>query len=281
MKLIEKIKEFDGWLSRYEHESGCCHCTMTFSIYLPPQAQSRKLPVIYWLSGLTCTDDNVRTKAGMQRYAAELGIILVMPDTSPRGKNVPDVAERYDLGKGAGFYINASQQPWVKHYQMYDYVTQELPAFIESQFPCIENLKSIMGHSMGGHGALIGALNNPGMYQSVSAFSPICHPIKSPWGKNCFALYLGAENQHLWEKYDATRLILSGVETLPIKIDQGDNDEFLAEQLNPTSLLDACKEKNHAVIFNMREGYDHSYHFISSFIGEHLAWHAQYLRRGA
>ena len=203
MKQIEQIREFGGWLNRYQHESTSCHCTMTFSVYLPPQAETEKVPAVYWLSGLTCTDDNVRTKAGAQRYAAELGIALIMPDTSPRGDAVADEPERYDMGKGAGFYVNATQMPWAKHYQMYDYVTQELPALIESQLPIIPGLKSITGHSMGGHGALICALKEAGAYQSVSAFSPINHPSRCGWGEGCFCAYLG-DNRDDWKAFDAT-----------------------------------------------------------------------------
>jgi S-formylglutathione hydrolase len=276
MKQLENIKESGGWLQRYEHASDCCNCNMTFSIYLPPKATRKKVPVVYWLSGLTCTDDNVRTKAGAQRYAAELGIALVMPDTSPRGDDVPDEPERYDLGKGAGFYVNATREPWAKHYQMYEYVTRELPALVEAHFPVIAGLRSISGHSMGGHGALICALKEPGMYRSASAFAPIYHPTVCGWGETCFGAYLGAD-RNAWAAYDATELVNSGATPLPILIDQGTDDEFLAEQLFPQDFLAACLERNFPISLRMQEGYDHSYHFISSFIGEHLAMHAQYL----
>jgi S-formylglutathione hydrolase len=274
MKQVERIKEFGGWLERWQHESAACHCTMTFSVYLPPQATNEKLPVVYWLSGLTCTDDNMRVKAGAQRYAAELGLILVMPDTSPRGDAVPDVPERYDLGKGAGFYVNATQAPWSTHYQMYDYVTQELPALIEASFPAIPGKRAISGHSMGGHGALICALKNPGMYASVSAFAPICNPVVAPWGQGCFAAYLG-EDRTAWVAYDATRLIEAGATLPPALIDHGTGDEFLAEQLFPQNLQAACAEHGQALTLRMQPDYDHSYHFIASFIGEHLAFHAE------
>jgi S-formylglutathione hydrolase len=274
MKQVERIKEFGGWLERWQHESAACHCTMTFSVYLPPQATNEKLPVVYWLSGLTCTDDNVRVKAGAQRYCAELGLILVMPDTSPRGDAVPDVPERYDLGKGAGFYVNATQAPWSTHYQMYDYVTQELPALIEASFPAIPGKRAISGHSMGGHGALICALKNPGMYASVSAFAPICNPAVAPWGQGCFAAYLG-EDRTAWVAYDATRLIEAGATLPPALIDHGTGDEFLAEQLFPQNLQAACAEHGQALTLRMQPDYDHSYHFIASFIGEHLAFHAE------
>lgn len=272
MKQIESIKEFGGFLNRYTHASERCHCEMTFSVYLPPQAEQGPLPVLYWLSGLTCTDDNVRVKAGAQRYAAETGIALVMPDTSPRGADVPDAAERYDLGKGAGFYVNATRQPWSKHYHMYDYVTEELPALIEREFPVVPGLRSISGHSMGGHGALICALKNPGRYRSVSAFAPICNPVQSPWGEGCFSAYLGDDRRH-WEAWDATCLIEAGAEAPPMLIDQGTGDEFLAEQLYPQNLQAACEARGVPLTLRLQPGYDHSYHFIATFIGEHIGWH--------
>ncbi len=277
MKQIERVKEFGGWLNRYEHQSASCHCNMTFSVYLPPLAETEKVPAVYWLSGLTCTDDNVRTKAGAQRYAAELGLALVMPDTSPRGDDVADEPGRYDLGKGAGFYLNATQAPWSRHYQMYDYVTVELPALIEAHLPILAGVKSISGHSMGGHGALICGLKEVGGYRSVSAFSPICHPVKSPWGEGCFSAYLGA-NTELWKGYDATELVKAGCKAMPVLIDQGGDDEFLAEQLFPQDFVAACAKQGVPITLRMQEGYDHSYHFVASFIGEHLAYHAKALR---
>ena len=278
MKQIESIKESGGYLNRYEHDSMSCQCTMTFSVYLPPQAQNNKVPALYWLSGLTCTDDNVRTKAGMQRYAAEQGIALIFPDTSPRGEAVPDEPEHYDLGQGAGFYVNATQAPWKTNYQMYDYVTQELPDLIESHLPVLANVKSISGHSMGGHGALICALKNPHSYRSVSAFSPICHPVECGWGKGCFAAYLGEDSQ-TWEAFDATQLILCGAKVSDILIDQGTGDEFYDEgQLLPEALQSACNKMEQALTIRMQDGYDHSYHFISSFIGEHISYHAKALK---
>jgi S-formylglutathione hydrolase len=276
MKQVERIKEFGGWLERWQHESASCHCTMTFSVYLPPQAATQDCPVVYWLSGLTCTDDNVRTKAGAQRYAAELGLILVMPDTSPRGDDVPDAPERYDLGKGAGFYVNATQPPWATHYQMYDYITRELPALVEAQFPATPGKRAISGHSMGGHGALICALKNPGLYASVSAFAPICNLAISPWGQGCFSAYLGDDKQ-TWEAWDATCLIQAGAPLPPALIDHGTGDEFLAEQLFPQNLQAACAARDIPLKLRMQDGYDHSYHFIATFIGEHLAFHASAL----
>ncbi len=276
MKQIETIKEFGGWLNRYEHESSSCNCTMTFSVYLPPKAETEKVPVVYWLSGLTCTDDNVRTKAGAQRYAAELGIALVMPDTSPRGDSVADEPDRYDLGKGAGFYVNATRAPWADHYQMYDYVTQELPALIEAELPVIPGLKSITGHSMGGHGALICALKETGAYRSVSAFAPICHPSVCGWGEGCFTAYLG-DDREAWKAYDATELVKSGAGKLPMLIDHGTGDEFLADQLYPQDIQAACEARGLPLTLRMQADYDHSYHFIASFIGEHLEYHAKAL----
>ncbi len=278
MKKIESIKESGGYLNRYTHESTSCQCEMTFSVYLPSQSKSNKVPALYWLSGLTCTDDNARTKAGMQRYAEEQGIAIVFPDTSPRGENISDEVDRYDLGQGAGFYVNAIQAPWNKHYQMYDYVTQELPALIESELPLLANVKSISGHSMGGHGALICALKNPGSYRSVSAFSPICNPIECGWGQGCFSAYLG-KDQALWKQYDATELIKSGLAVNDILIDQGIADEFYDEgQLLPENFHSACQESGQPLTLRMQEGYDHSYHFISSFVGEHIAYHAAALK---
>ena len=250
---------------------------MTFSVYLPPVVSKQKVPAVYWLSGLTCTDDNFRAKAGAQRYASELGIALVIPDTSPRGDYVPDEEDRYDLGKGAGFYLNATQKPWATHYNMYDYITKELPELVETNLPLVPELRSISGHSMGGHGALICALKNPGMYRSVSAFSPICNPIESGWGQGCFSAYLG-DDKSAWEVYDATCLVGAGAEKIPLLIDQGINDEFLANQLYPHNLENACKKHSFPITLRMHKDYNHSYHFISTFIGEHLAYHEKALR---
>lgn len=278
MKLIESVKEFGGYLNRYTHDSVACQSEMTFSVYLPPQAAHSNVPALYWLSGLTCTDDNFRVKAGAQRYAAEYGIALIIPDTSPRGDSVPDVPEHYDLGQGAGFYVNAVQPPWDKHFRMYDYVVEELPHLVEANLPLIPGVKSISGHSMGGHGALIAALKNPGAYRSVSAFAPICHPLNAAWGKGCFAAYLG-ENAALWQAYDATCLVQAGAHLPEILIDQGTADEFLVDgQLQPEAFQAACLQAEQPLSLRMQDGYDHSYHFIATFIGEHIAWHAKALR---
>lgn len=278
MKEIETVKESGGYLKRYNHESQVCQCEMTFSVYLPPQAESEQVPALYWLSGLTCTDDNARTKAGAQRFAAKHGIALIFPDTSPRGDDVEDEPDRYDLGQGAGFYVNATQQPWSNHYQMYDYVNSELPTLIEQNLPLIPGVKSISGHSMGGHGALICALKNPLAYRSVSAFAPITNPVACGWGQGCFDLYLG-DDQSEWEAYDATCLVNSGAKVNDILIDQGDADEFLHEgQLLPDNLKAACESKGQPCTIRMQTGYDHSYHFIASFIGDHIKYHAGYLK---
>lgn len=278
MKLIESIKESSGYLNRYIHYSDSCNCDMVFSVYLPKEAEHQKVPALYWLSGLTCTDDNARTKAGMQRYAAEQGIALIFPDTSPRGDDVPDEVDRYDLGKGAGFYVNAIQSPWDKNYQMYDYVSQELPELVEKNLPLLPNVKSISGHSMGGHGALICALKQPDAYQSVSAFAPICNPVECGWGKGCFNTYLG-EDKSSWEAYDASALIYAGAKRNTILIDQGTDDEFFDEgQLLPENFQAACIKNGQPLTLRMQEGYDHSYHFISSFIGEHILFHAKALK---
>ncbi len=275
---IERIEHracFGGWQDVYRHHSDVLGCDMNFAVYLPPQAATQKLPVLYWLSGLTCTEQNFITKAGAQRYAAEHGVIIVAPDTSPRGDDVAD-AEGYDLGKGAGFYVNATQAPWSRHYRMYDYVVAELPALVEANFP-VSDARAISGHSMGGHGALVIALKNPGRYRSVSAFSPIVAPSQVPWGEKAFTAYLG-EDRAAWKSYDATALIAEASERLPLLVNQGDADEFLANQLKPELLQAACAEAGHPLQLRLQPGYDHSYYFIESFIGEHIAHHAAALK---
>lgn len=275
MERLERNASFGGWQEVYQHESTTLKCGMKFGIYLPPQAEHSDVPVLYWLSGLTCTEQNFITKAGVQRYAAEHGLAVVAPDTSPRGDNVPDDSA-YDLGKGAGFYINATQPPWSKNYQMYDYIVKELPDFIEANFP-VSDKRSISGHSMGGHGALVIALRNPGRYVSVSAFSPIVAPTQVPWGQKAFEAYLGG-NRDTWKQYDTVELVSSAEEKIPILIDQGLGDEFLKEQLRPAVLKTKCEDVHHPLILNLRPDYDHSYYFISSFIGEHILHHASALK---
>jgi S-formylglutathione hydrolase len=276
LERIEHRACFGGWQDVYRHRSQVLDCAMQFAVYLPPQAASKKVPVLYWLSGLTCTEQNFITKSGAQRYAAEHGVALVVPDTSPRGDDVAG-ADSYDLGKGAGFYLNATVAPWSKHYRMYDYVKQELPALIESQFP-VTDARAISGHSMGGHGALIVALKNPGRYRSVSAFSPIVAPSQVPWGEKAFSAYLGDERQ-AWKAYDAVELIKNAVEKLPLLIDQGEADEFLSSQLRPDLFVAAANAVGYPVTLRMQPGYDHSYYFVASFIGDHVAHHANAFRR--
>ena len=271
MERIEHRACFGGWQDVYRHRSAVLGCEMTFAIYLPPQAQEGPVPVLYWLSGLTCSEQNFITKAGAQRYAAEHGIAIVCPDTSPRGDGVAD-AEGYDLGKGAGFYVNATQAPWAAHYRMFDYVADELPALVEAHFP-VTDARAISGHSMGGHGALVLALSKPGRYRSVSAFSPIVAPSAVPWGQKAFAAYLG-EDRAAWAQYDASQLIGAAADRLPMLIDQGESDEFLDAQLQPWRLKEAADAAGYPVYLRMQPGYDHSYYFIASFIGEHIAPHA-------
>ena len=278
MQRIEHRACFGGWQDVYEHASATLGCTMRFAIYLPPQAADGPVPVLYWLSGLTCNEQNFITKAGAQHYAAEHGIAIVCPDTSPRGDDVAD-AEGYDLGKGAGFYVNATQAPWAAHYRMHDYVVDELPALVEAHFP-VTTSRAISGHSMGGHGALVLALRNTGRYRSVSAFSPIVAPSKVPWGEKALAAYLG-EDREAWKAWDACDLVKRASGKLPLLVDQGGDDEFLDSQLRPQLLQAAAVAAGHPLQLRMRPGYDHSYYFIASFIGEHIAHHAAALRGGA
>ena len=272
---LERHACFGGWQDVYRHRSEVLGCNMTVGVYFPPQAERGPCPVLYWLSGLTCSEQNFITKAGAQRYAAEHGIILVAPDTSPRGTHVAD-DDAHDLGQGAGFYLNATQQPWAAHYRMYDYVAEELPAWVEGD-PAASGARAISGHSMGGHGALVIALRNPGRYRSVSAFAPIVAPSEVPWGQKAFAAYLGADRAG-WAQYDACALVATARERLPLLVDQGDADDFLATQLQPERLRAACEAAGHPLRLRIQPGYDHSYYFISSFIGEHIAHHAAALR---
>ena len=251
---------------------------MNFSIFLPPQARSRSVPVLYWLSGLTCTDENFVTKAGAQQHAAAAGIAIVAPDTSPRGDGVPDDPQgAWDFGLGAGFYLNATEMPFALNYRMYDYVSRELPALIYQNFPVDEQRCAIFGHSMGGHGALMIALKNPQRYRSVSAFSPIVAPMRCPWGVKAFSNYLGSDPEG-WRQYDATELIAQSQPHLPLLIDQGDADDFLSEQLHPELLREAAEKAGYPLRLRMQAGYDHSFFFISSFIAEHIEFHAEYLQ---
>jgi S-formylglutathione hydrolase len=247
---------------------------MRFGVYLPPHAQRGPVPVLYWLSGLTCTEENFITKAGAQRVAAELGLAIIAPDTSPRGLNVAGEAESYDLGLGAGFYVDATVAPWSQGYRMYSYVQAELPQVVGAEFPVDPSRSGIFGHSMGGHGALTLALKNPQQYRSVSAFAPIASPMRCPWGSKALSAYLGSD-QGQWREYDATALIAErGWAGPPILVDQGTQDQFLESQLMPELLVQACERKGVRLDLRRQEGYDHSYYFIASFIEDHLRFHA-------
>lgn len=280
---MEKIADnrcFGGQQQRYRHRSEVLDCDMTFAIFLPPQAEHGPVPVLYWLSGLTCTDENFVQKAGAQRVAAELGLAIVAPDTSPRGEGVPDDPDgAYDFGLGAGFYLNATESPWSSHYQMEDYIRDELPTQVAEAFPVDSTRCGIFGHSMGGHGALTLALKNPATFQSVSAFAPIVAPTQCPWGEKALSRYLG-DNREPWRNYDSCELI-KGAEVLPaaILVDQGQDDQFLEEQLKPELLVEACRQRGAKLDLRMQPGYDHSYFFIATFIDEHLRFHAKQLAR--
>ena len=274
IELLSANKSFGGWHKQFQHSSATVNGMMRFAVYLPPQIEHKLCPVLYWLSGLTCTDENFMQKSGAQRIAAELGIVIVAPDTSPRGDTVAN-DDNFDLGQGASFYVNATQAPWNAHYQMYDYIVKELPELIESIFSVTQQ-RAIAGHSMGGHGALMMALRNPARYQSVSAFSPICHPTQCPWGQKAFTAYLGAD-QATWKTYDASLLMAEAVQKIPAKVDQGAADNFLSEQLMPEALLAASKKNNYPLELALHEDYDHSYYFVASFIEQHLRFHAKHL----
>ncbi len=280
MSLINhsQAKVFNGWHKQYIHHSHTLNCAMRFAIYLPQDAtEDNPVPVLYWLSGLTCTDENFMQKAGAFKKAAELGIAIVAPDTSPRGETVPDDPEgAYDFGLGAGFYLNATQDPWQHHYQMYSYIVDELPLVIEENFP-VTTRKAISGHSMGGHGALTIGIKNPAQYSSISAFSPICHPISVPWGQKAFRNYLG-DDKAVWEQYDAVELLKLHSSSPPILVDQGNADPFLTEQLKPETLQSAAIEVQAKLTLRIQPGYDHSYYFIQTFIDEHLEFHANHLK---
>ncbi|MDJ0615494.1 MAG: S-formylglutathione hydrolase [Calothrix sp. MO_192.B10] len=273
LNLKAEYKLFDGKLGFYSHLSACCNGEMRFAIYQPPQAKSQNVPILYFLSGLTCTEENFMVKAGAQRLAAKYGLMLVVPDTSPRNTGTAGEDEEWDFGTGAGFYVDAEQKPWVNHYQMYSYVVRELPDLIAANFPVEPSRQGIFGHSMGGHGALVCALRNPQQYKSVSAFAPIVAPMHCPWGEKTLSRYLG-EDRESWRAYDASELIRQGKFHSPILIDQGTADEFLAEQLLPAVFEQACEEVNQPLTLRYQEGYDHSYYFIATFIEDHIRHHA-------
>ena len=276
MNRIEKHACFGGRQEVWKHASTTLGCEMKVGVYLPPAAvEGQRCPVLYWLAGLTCNEQTFITKAGAQEHAARHGFILVAPDTSPRGPGVPN-EDTYDLGEGAGFYLNATQAPWAQHYRMQDYVALELPALIEQQFPATDS-RGIFGHSMGGHGALITALRNPGRYRSVSAFAPVVAPSQVPWGSKAFTAYLGADTS-TWKEWDAVELVATASERLPLLVDQGEADEFLRKQLRPDLLEQACAAVGHPLTLRRHAGYDHSYYFIATFMADHFAHHARGLR---
>lgn len=280
---IERIKNdkvFAGNVEVYRHSSEVNHCDMQFSVFRPKQEQHSSVPLLTWLSGLTCTEDTFMFKAGALKMASDLGIMILAPDTSPRGDNVPDDENgAYDFGLGAGFYVNATKSPWQTHYNMYDYVTKELPSIITSNFNVDKNRFGIFGHSMGGHGALTIGLRNPDTYRSISAFAPICNPINCPWGTKALGNYLG-ENSSAWSEYDATEIVLAGNYKSPqnlIRIDQGLADEFLERELNTDKFEQACKDSELAIDIHRHVGHGHGYYFISTFIDDHLQHHAKFL----
>lgn len=277
MKLLSAHACFGGTQTFFQHDSSQCAGPMRFTVYEPPQAKDRPVPVLYYLAGLTCTEETFAIKAGAQRLAAEHGLMLVAPDTSPREPRIAGDDASWDFGLAAGFYVDATQLPWAAHYRMYSYVTRELPALIASEFPGADTSRqSIMGHSMGGHGALVCALRNPQQYRSVSAFAPIVAPAQVPWGHKAFANYLGA-NTNDWLHYDATHLVRQAPRQDEILIDQGLADKFLDEQLRPELFAAACSESGQRLCVRRHAGYDHGYYFIQTFMPEHVAWHARAL----
>lgn len=279
LEIVSQSRCFEGSQITYRHASTATGTPMRFAAYLPPRAENGKCPVVWFLSGLTCSEENFTTKAGAQRVAAELGLILVAPDTSPRGADVPgDPDGAYDFGIGAGYYLDATQPPWNRHYKMASYIGNELPALIAANLPADMGRQGITGHSMGGHGALTMALRHPGRYAAVSAFAPIASPMNAPWGEKAFARYLG-QDRALWRQYDACALIEDGARLSEILVEQGTQDQFLASQLKPERLVEACAKAGIPLTLRMRQGYDHSYFFIASFIEDHLRWHAERLRR--
>jgi S-formylglutathione hydrolase len=276
LTLIRDHVSFAGTVGFYSHPSVTCNSEMKFAVYVPPQARSESVPVLYFLSGLTCNEENFIIKAGAQQFAAEAGLMLVAPDTSPRNTDIVNADRDWDLGTGAGFYVDATAEPWRSHYQMYSYITQELPALMAANFPVKTDRQGITGHSMGGHGALVCALRNRDRYQSVSAFAPIVAPTRCPWGHKAFANYLGAD-QTRWSAYDASTLILAAKWQRPILIDQGLADPFLDNQLMPQVFETACAQVEQPLTLRLHAGYDHSYYFIATFMADHIKYHAELL----
>lgn len=276
MKTVSTARSHGGVQGVYTHEAETCQCDMTFAVFVPPQAEDGPCPVLWYLSGLTCTHANVMDKGEYRRMAADLGLMIVCPDTSPRGDDVPDEPENWQFGKGAGFYLDATQEPFARNYRMYSYIADELPALIAKHFPADMGRQGIFGHSMGGHGALTIALKNPDRFKSCSAFAPIVEPSTAGWSKPALEKYLG-KDQAAWRRYDACALVADGARFPEFLIDQGTADGFLDEGLRPWLFEEACKKAGIPLTLNMREGYDHSYFFISSFMNDHLAWHAKRL----
>ncbi|MBR0551829.1 S-formylglutathione hydrolase [Sphingomonadaceae bacterium LXI357] len=278
METVSTNRAHGGTQGIYRHGSDATGTNMTFSVYVPPHEEGARLPVLWYLSGLTCTHANVTEKGEFREACAKHGIIFVAPDTSPRGDDVPD-EDGYDFGKGAGFYVDATEKPWAANYRMRSYVEEELPTLIAAQFPMADMTRqSITGHSMGGHGALTIGLRNPNRFRSISAFAPVVSPIHCPWGEKALGRYIG-EDRAGWRQYDACALIEDGARVKELLVDQGDADNFLEEQLNPDLLRDACKRAGIDLTLRMQPGYDHSYYFISTFLGEHVGWHAERLKR--
>ena len=278
MEIVSARRCFGGSIGYYRHDASATRCSMGFTVYVPPQAAEHPVPVLWWLSGLTCTEDNFTVKAGAYRKAAEAGLMIVAPDTSPRGANVPD-DEAYDLGQGAGFYVDATNPPWSEHFNMYRYITEELPEIVFTEFSGLVGAQGIFGHSMGGHGALTIGLKNPDCFRSMSAFAPIVAPMRCPWGQKAFSTYLG-DDRSTWREYDATELMANAGDRLAcpgILIDQGLDDDFLSEQLMPDKFAAACEAVNQRLELRKHAGYDHSYFFIASFIDDHIQHHADIL----
>jgi S-formylglutathione hydrolase len=278
-ELISRHSAFGGAVSFHRHDSAETACAMRFAVYLPPQAERRRVPLLWYLAGLTCTEETFMVKAGAQRVAAELGLALVAPDTSPRGVPLPGDTDTWDFGVAAGFYLDATEAPWSRHYRMYSYITRELAQLVESGFPVDPKRQGIFGHSMGGHGALVIGLRNPDRFRSISAFAPISAPMHCPWGQKAFTGYLGPDRGH-WKEYDACELIrgLPGVGGRPpILVDQGLADAFLEQQLMPERLEQACKDTGYPLTLRRQPGYDHGYYFISTFVEDHLRHHARAL----